>query len=137
MRLSPSTLLAFAWIVMSLSACQKAGVVVWPELSALDEKAEKAEGLTERHDFKAMRALVTTLQPAAARLVKSAVPANAANPAATAELKNDLKDLTTKLDDVSKLSDAELESLLAGMHPIVEQLMLKSGMPHIHEAPKP
>ncbi|MDB6138802.1 MAG: hypothetical protein JWO94_1874, partial [Verrucomicrobiaceae bacterium] len=36
----------------------------------------------------------------------------------------------------STLVDKDLESLLAGVHPIVEQLMLKSGMPHIHEAPK-
>lgn len=131
------TLLALGWIVLGFTACQKGGSVVWPELSALDEKAEKAEGLVEKHDFKAMRALVPELQPAAIKLVASAVPANAANPAATAELKDDLKDLTGRLADISKLSDADLETLLAGVHPIVEQLMLKSGMPHVHEAPKP
>ncbi len=133
----PRSLLALAWIVMGLTACQKSGTVVWPELSALDEKAEKAEGLVEKHDFKGMRVLVLELQPAAAKLVASAVPANAANPAATAELKDDLKDLTGRLADVSTLSDADLETLLAGIHPIVEQLMQKSGMPHVHEAPKP
>ena len=133
----PRTLLALAWITLGFTACNKGGTVVWPELSALDEKAERAEGLVEKHDFKGMRVLVPELQPAAAKLVASAVPANAANPAATAELKDDLKDLAGRLADVSKLSDADLETLLAGIHPIVEQLMQKSGMPHVHEAPKP
>jgi len=122
---------------MGITACNKGGTVVWPELAALDEKAEKAEGLVEMHDFKGMRAFVPELQPAAAKLVASAVPVNAANPAATAELKDDLKDLTGRLADASNLSDADLETLLAGIHPIVEQLMHQSGMPHVHEAPKP
>ena len=132
---TPRTFIALAWIAMGLAACNKGGPVAWPELSALDIMAEKAEGLTEKHDFKGMRALVPELQPAAAKLAASPIPANAANPDATAELQSDLKDLTGRLADASKLSDEELQTLFAGIHPIVEQLMVKSGMPHVHEAP--
>ncbi|MDB6075669.1 MAG: hypothetical protein JWO89_3309 [Verrucomicrobiaceae bacterium] len=132
---SPSrTFIALAWIVLGLAACSKSGPVVWPELSALDSIAEQAEGLTENHDFNGMRALVPELQPAAAKLAASPIPANATNPGATAELQSDLKDLTGRLADASKLSDDELQTLFAGIHPIVEQLMAKSGLPHVHEA---
>lgn len=137
MRFPSLTLPGIACLLMGFASCQKSGTVVWPELTALDAKAEMAEGLTEQHDFKGMRALVPQLQPAAMKVVESGIPPNAADPAATAELQNDLKDLASRLGEAAKLPDAELESLLASVHPVVEQLMLKSGMPHVHDKPKP
>ena len=117
-----------------LTQCQKSAPVVWPELSALDSLAERAEGLVEKHDVKAMRTFVPGLAASAGKLVAKPVPANAADPAATELLRSDLKDLMSKLADPAKLSDADLESFVAGVHPIVEQLMVKSGMPHVHES---
>ena len=128
--------LAAAALALGFAQCSKEQPVVWPEVSALDAVAEKAEGAVERKDIKAMRALIQDLKPAAAKVATSSLPGNTASPAAVLELVGDLKDLMTKMEKPDALSDADLGALLAGVHPIVEQLMLKSGMPHVHETPK-
>ena len=134
MRPPSSTLPALAVVLLGLTHCHKSSVVSWPELASLDATAEKAEGLCETHNTKGIRALLPELIPAGAALAGSAIPANAAQPAATAEILNDLKDLLSKLGDGAKLQDSDLEPLVASIHPIVEQLLITSGMPHIHEA---
>jgi len=136
MRISWNILAATA-LALGIAQCRKEQPVVWPDVSALDVLAEKSEGAVERKDIKAMRALLPELRPAGARVVAGKLPANAANAAAVAELVGDLKDLMTKLDKPESLSDGDLQALLAGVHPIVDQLMQKSGMPHVHEAPRP
>ena len=128
--------LAAAALALGFTQCRKEQPVVWPEVSALDAVAERAEGAVERKDTKAMRVLVQDLKPAARKVVTSPLPGNTANPASVVELVGDLKDLMTKMEKPDALSDADLGALLAGVHPIVEQLMLKSGMPHVHETPK-
>ncbi len=124
---------AAASLMLGLCQCQKAGPVVWPEVSALDELAEKAEGLAEQKDLKGMRSLAPALRPIGMKVVEDPVPSNVQNPAAVAQLLHDLKDLMTKLDKPEALSDADLQVLVAGVHPIVEELILKAGMPHVHE----
>jgi len=136
MRISWNILAATA-LALGIAQCRKEQPVIWPEVSALDGLAEKTEGAVERKDIKAMRALLPELRPAGAKVVAGKLPGNAANAAAVAELVGDLKDLMTKMEKPESLSDGDLEGLLAGVHPIVDQLMLKSGMPHVHEAPRP
>ena len=125
--------LTLVWIISTYHS--KPVPVVWSELYVLDALAEKAEGMVETHDVKALRVFGPALNEAAVKLNASRIPANAADPDATAELRNDLKNLANNLADPAKLSDSDLESFVAGVHPIVEQLMVKSGMPHVHESP--
>ena len=134
MRFSPNHFLTAAVAALCLAHCTKSAPMSWPELTALDAKAERGEGLAERHDVKGMKAFLPELLPVATAFLASPVPTGAGNPAATSELRKDLQDLVTHLS-AAGLSDTDLESFIAGLHPIVEQLMTQSGMPHIHADP--
>ncbi|MBK1883766.1 hypothetical protein JIN85_15210 [Luteolibacter pohnpeiensis] len=109
-------------------------VVKWPNLRKLDEVAEKCEALSEIKDIKALRNIATTAKLASEAVEKDKIPANAKDPHKIKTLQSDLKSLTDLLDHPATQDGEEVMDLLAGIHPIVEQLMEAAGMPHVHEA---
>lgn len=111
-------------------------VVKWAELKKLDDLAEKCEALSDRSDVKGLRKVAPSVKEAATLLEKSQVPKAAKDPEKVKILRGDLKSLIDSLGDPDTQDPEELTAILAGVHPIVEQLMEASGMPHVHEEKK-
>jgi hypothetical protein len=117
------------------SACSRSGgVVEWPALKEMDEWAEKGEGWAEDNKIAEMRQGLPGLKAAAEKLVASPVPANAKDTAAVAQTMNDFKDVLKHLNKPN-LSDEDLKTSVAAVHPLVEKLMGVAGLPHVHEHP--
>jgi hypothetical protein len=112
-------------------------VVTWPSLKKLDDLAEKCEALTESKDVAALRKIAASVKTAAEKVETEAVPKNAKQPEQVKVFQGDLKNLTDSITEPAKQDGEELTALLAGVHPIVEQLMEASGMPHVHETEEP
>ncbi|MEO7100323.1 MAG: hypothetical protein ABI162_13245 [Luteolibacter sp.] len=108
-------------------------VVKWPSLKKLDDLAEKCEALSEKKDVAALRKIATSVKAAAEAVESEGVPKNAKEPEQVKVFQGDLKSLTDSITDPEKQDGEELCALLAGVHPLVEQLMETSGMPHVHE----
>jgi hypothetical protein len=108
-------------------------VVKWPSLRKLDNLAEKCEALSENKDTPALRQIVASVKTAAEAVENEAVPKDAKHSEQVKILQGDLKSLTDSINNPKKQDGEELTELLAGIHPIVEQLMAESGMPHVHE----
>lgn len=108
-------------------------VVKWPSLKKLDDLAEKCEALSETNDVPALRKIAASVKTAAVAVESEAVPKNAKQPEQVKVLQSDLKSLTDAISDPDKQDGDELTGVLAGVHPIVEQLMEASGMPHVHK----
>jgi hypothetical protein len=135
MNHSPRNLCLRALFVLAAIPLAHAGEVVvkWPSLKKLDDLAEKCEALSERKDVPGLRKIAASVKAAAAAVESEAVPNNAKQPDQVKVLQGDLKSLTDSITDPDKQDGEELTALLAGVHPIVEQLMEASGMPHVHE----
>ena len=125
--------LAACSLVFSLSAPAADAVVRWSSLKKLDELAEQCEALSEQKNTAALRKIAPEVKAAALVVAKDAVPGNAAKPAEVKVLQGDLKNLADAITDPSTQNGAELTTILAGVHPIVENLMEAAGMPHVHE----
>ena len=108
-------------------------VVKWPSLKKLDDLAERCEALSEKKDVAALRKIAASMKTAAEAVESEGVPKNAKEPEQVKVFQGDLKSLTDSITDPEKQDAEELSALLAGVHPIVEQLMEASGMPHVHE----
>ncbi|MEO5716380.1 MAG: hypothetical protein ABIT37_23065 [Luteolibacter sp.] len=119
-------------LVLPLAQAGEA-VVKWPSLKKLDDLAEKCEALSENKDVPGLRKIAAAVKTAAVAVACEAVPKEAKQPEQVKILQGDLKSLTDSIDDPEKQDGEELTALLAGVHPIVGQLMEASGMPHVHE----
>lgn len=111
-------------------------VVKWPSLKKLDDLAEKCEALSEQKDVAGLRKIAASVKIAAKAVQTEAVPTGAKEPERVKVLQGDLKSLTESISDPAKQDGEELTAILAAVHPIVEQLMEASGMPHVHEEEK-
>ena len=124
-------------LILAVPLVRAAEVVVkWPSLKKLDDLAEKCEALSERKDVPALRKIAASVKSSATVVSADAVPKNAKQPAQVKVLQADLKSLTDSIGDPATQDGEELTAVLAGIHPIVEQLMEASGMPHVHEPEK-
>ena len=122
------------FLILALPLAQAGeSVVKWPSLKKLDDLAEKCEALSEKKDMAALRKIAASVKTAAEAVESEAVPNNAKQPEQVKVLQGDLKSLTDSINDPEKQDGEELTALLAAVHPIVEQLMEASGMPHVHE----
>lgn len=116
------------------STAQAAEVVVrWDALKRLDELAEKCEALCEKKDVAGLREVAGPVKQAATVVATDAVPAGAKEAARVNVLQGDLKNLAESIVDPAQQDGEELTAILAGIHPIVEELMGAAGMPHVHE----
>lgn len=105
--------------------------VVWPELSAFDEYAWRAEGLAMVKDRDALLKMRTALLEAGWAVSPASMPENVANRELVHELIGDLSSLVNGIA-TSDLPDVRLFALAEGMHPVVEALFEAAGMPHVH-----
>ena len=124
------------WLcALSLIACHKAPekpqVVVWPELTAFDETAAKAEGLAQVGDVAALRQMQPEVVKTGSAVTPATIPSNAKNPAGLAEPLADLAELIAKLS-AADLSEDDLKTYTLALHPLVALMMKEAGMPHIH-----
>jgi len=110
-----------------------ATAVKWDALKRLDSLAEHCAALADTKDVTGLRALIKPLKNAMAAVAADPVPAGAKAPDQVTILQADLKNLTEVLSDPNHQTDADLVAILAGIHPVVENLMEVAGMPHVHE----
>ena len=108
-------------------------VVKWPSLKKLDDLAERCEALSEKKDVGGLRKIAAEVKSAAKTVAGEAVPQGAKEPGQVKVLQEDLKSLADSIGDADKQDGEELSAILAGIHPVVEQLMAAAGMPHVHE----
>src|ERR1035437_3924220 len=116
------------------SAHAEETVVKWPSLKKLDDLAERCEALSEKKDVGGLRKIAAEVKDAAKIVASDAVPEGAKQPGQVKVLQGDLKSLTDSIGDPEKQDGEEITMILAGVHPIVEQLMEASGMPHVHDS---
>lgn len=109
-----------------------ATAVKWDALKRLDTLAERCEVLADTKDVTGLRQLIKPLKKAMAAVAADPVPAGAKAPDQVKVLQADLKNLTEGLSDPDHQTDADLVAILAGIHPVVENLMEVAGMPHVH-----
>lgn len=121
----------------SLAGCRNPVVVQWPDLKQLDNLAERCEALCDQKDVAALRKIAGDVKAAAIMVALDPVPDGARQPDAINALQNDLSSLADSIRDPAQQDGAELTTILAGVHPIVEKLMEAAGMPHVHESEKP
>jgi hypothetical protein len=118
-----------------LAACKKvpeaAQIVVWPELTAFDETAAKAEGLAQVGDAVAVRSMLPELVKKGSAVTAATIPANAKNPAGLQSPLADLAELLTKLS-ATPLNNEDLNTYTLALHPLVAVMMREAGMPHLH-----
>ncbi len=105
--------------------------MVWPELSAFDEIAYRAEGLAMVKDRDGLLSIRASLLEAGWAVSFMTMPEDVANAALVHEL---LGDLTSLVNGFAKadLPDESLFALAEGLHPVVEALFEAAGMPHVH-----
>lgn len=129
------TILLHSICALALGACQKAPeqpqTVVWPQLTAFDEIAEKAEGLAQVGDVAALHHMKPELVKAGSAVTSATIPANAKNPAGLAQPLADLAELIMKIAPPD-LSEDDLKTYTLALHPLVAVMMTEAGMPHIH-----
>jgi len=130
-RLPGAAVAAAALLLPALAFA--ADVVKWPNLKKLDDLAEKCEALSGKKDVAGLRKIAADTKAAAVAVETDKIPANAKDKEKVKTLQNDLKSLSDAIEDPKTQDGEELTELLAGVHPIVEQLMEASGMPHVHE----
>lgn len=112
-------------------APEAAQVVVWPELTAFDEIAAKAEGLAQVGDVAALRQTLPDMVKTGSAVTAATIPVNAKNPAGLKSPLADLAELITKLS-AAPLNDDDLKTYTLALHPLVAVMMTEAGMPHIH-----
>ena len=123
---------AFLNVFLVLST--NAGTVVkWDSLKKLDDLAERCEALSDSKDVSGLRGLIMPVRTAMAMVAADPVPENAKLPDHVKFLQADLKNLSEVLSDPQIEANTEFVEILAGIHPIVENLMEAAGMPHVHE----
>jgi len=125
--------LAILSLLSTLALAKAEDVVKWPNLKKLDDVAERCEALSDRKDIPGLRKVAAAAKEAAVAVEKDKVPANAKDKERVKTLQADLKSLSDALGDPAKQDGDELLDILGGIHPVVEQLMEASGMPHVHE----
>jgi hypothetical protein len=131
------TCLLIATVSLSTPMLAKADEVVkWPNLKKLDDVAERCEALCDKKDIPELRKVAAAAKAAAVTVENDKIPANAKDKERVKTLQSDLKSLTDVLGDPKTEDGDELMGVLSSIHPIVEQLMEASGMPHVHEEPK-
>lgn len=114
-------------------SCSKSGSIVeWPALKEMDEWAEKGEGWADEGKVAEMRKALPEITAAADKLIASPVPANAKDAAAITVVMKDFRDLTALLKKPT-LTDDDVKTSVAAIHPLVVKLMETSGLPHVHE----
>ena len=111
-------------------------VVKWPSLKKLDDLAERCEALAEKKDVGELRKIATSVKDTAKLVQSEASPNGAKDSEKVKVLQGDLKNLGDSIGNPDKQDGEELTAILAALHPIVEQLMEASGMPHVHEEEK-
>jgi hypothetical protein len=119
-----------------LAGCRNHVVVQWPDLKQLDDLAERCEALCDQKDVAALRKIAEDVKAAAITVALDPVPDGARQPDAINALQSDLSSLADSIRDPVHQDGAELTTILAGVHPIVEKLMEAAGMPHVHENEK-
>jgi hypothetical protein len=131
------TCLLIAAVSLSTQMLAKADEVVkWPNLKKLDDVAERCEALCDSKNIPELRKIAAAAKAAAVTVENDKIPANAKDKERVKTLQSDLKSLTDVLGDPKTEDGDELMGVLSSIHPIVEQLMEASGMPHVHEEPK-
>lgn len=130
-RLSGAAAAAVVLFIPALASA--ADVVKWPNLKKLDDLAEKCEALSGKKDVEGLRKVSAATKAAAIAVENDKIPANAKDKEKVKTLQSDLKSISDSLGDPKTQEGDELTDLLASVHPIVEQLMEASGMPHVHE----
>ena len=108
-------------------------VVKCASLKKLDDLAERCEALSDSKDVSGLRKLIKPVKAAMAVVAADPVPKGAKLPDQVKILQADLKNLAEVLSDPQIESNAEFVEILAGIHPVVENLMEAAGMPHVHE----
>ncbi len=137
-RALPVVLTSLALLIcIQLASCRNRVVVQWPDLKQLDNLAERCEALCEQKDVAALRLVADSVKAAAITVALDPVPDGVRQPEVVNTLQGDLSNLADAIGDPEKQDGAELTSVLAGVHPIVEKMMEAAGMPHVHEAEKP
>jgi hypothetical protein len=119
-------------VALVLSHCSKPTVVEWPALKEMDEWAEKGEAWADGAKIGEIRKELPGFIAAAEKLAASPVPANVADAKGVAQVMGDFRDVLTRLKKPG-ISDDDLKTLVAALHPLVERLMEVAGMPHVHE----
>ncbi len=108
-------------------------VVTWDSLKKLDDLAERCEALSDSKDVSGLRGLIKAVKAAMTTVAAEPVPAGAKSPEQVKVLQADLRNLSEVLSDTDIMADTDVVAILAGVHPVVENLMEASGMPHVHE----
>ncbi len=122
MRLYPLVALLVLW-----SACSRAPVASWPELSALDlavESFDKARATSA--DPAALAPALEKVFAAADALARAPIPASLPN---RGQLERGLQDLRSLVSDLRAATESPAYEAL---HPLVEQLLHDAGIPHVH-----
>lgn len=126
--------MALAFLLPALSSCSRddSGTepVAWPELARFDEIAYRADGLVRTGDAEAVEELRPELLESGQALTPETIPANASD---RRQVEAILADLTSLIDGLAAETDPESSNtLVLGMHPVIETLMKAAGMPHVH-----
>ena len=124
-------------LAVCMSACNGDGSqtegqeVSWRELNVFDELAYRADGLARTGDLAGLRKILPQVLVAGRAVTLASAPDNAKAPEA---VEATLRDLTGLVEGLSSdtLDDDSLITLVRGLHPVIERLMLEAGMPHLH-----
>ena len=108
-------------------------VVSWDSLKKLDDLAERCEALSDSNNVSGLRELIKPVRTAMATVSSDSVPRGAKLPDQVKMLQTDLKNLAEALSETQIEDNIDFVEILAGIHPVVENLMEAAGMPHVHE----
>lgn len=126
-----STLAAIAGLIL-FAACGRRPVdntVVWSELRSFDHQAERAEArVNAGADAEELEAVSRTLEASARALLASGVPPNVISRSEVDARLADIQDLLGALEEEPGAPD-----VLKAFHPVVHDLMVAAGMPHVHD----
>ncbi|MEM6569817.1 MAG: hypothetical protein AAF957_15510 [Planctomycetota bacterium] len=121
-------------LVAICSACSTGegggDAVFWPELAEFDELAYRADGLVRTDDLAAVEGSLAELLASGRAVTVASIPSNAADPKQVEAM---LTDLTSLIEGLADEPDEDsMQTLVLGLHPVIENLMKAAGMPHVH-----
>jgi ABC-type nickel/cobalt efflux system permease component RcnA len=126
-----STLSVLAGLVL-FAACGRKPVddtVVWSELRSFDFQAERAEARVNAGvDADELEAISKSVIASAKALLDSGVPPNVVSRSEVDARLEDIRDLLGALEEEPGAPD-----VLKAFHPVVHDLMVAAGMPHVHD----
>lgn len=119
-----------------LTSCSSKKAPEWPTLLQLDELAIACEAYAELKDEANLDRLFAKTKPLVESL-ESTQPENPKDPALVTLYRQELESWGLSVQK-KNLTSAEKEALAYALHPIIERLILATGLPHEHpETSKP